>query len=500
MSVQYSMGDESSLTEPISLNRMNSNASFSSGIDARMLSQATSQATIAAKSILSSGGTEQTALKTAKAAAQGVLLGSEWNLGNGPKAMLKRRKIKKQAEVVASMALVSATNSYRSGTEWDLLSNTESQMDHRLQLMQVQHDMNSLSGVGVATRSHIDGQQNSFDNRSIVSSGQRSLSSRSIGRPPSSLPGRAQGLPNQLFSSARVPSKIEEQSSASNESDTASEEESEVESITRKVAIRIETTRNTQKAEDHAPVSRSVGHKSTTVESGLIGDDPIYYMDNSQANKRDDRYNFDVDSDSHSGTSDDMTTPSQTETTSKNSFIEGTFDPFMASLAHAFLCGEKSESIDNSSAHQPRSNTRSISTKKCVPKRSPSKTVEERQPSLSSCSSVESDELFRDLKSYEGDALSDESEDTYNRPRRGRSLREKVKAISRREEKAGRHAPHRGSQSDEDNQSLQSDDSEESEESYEQKKRSKSISKLSKPWNILKGVSRKAKKGANPYE
>jgi hypothetical protein len=498
MSVQYSMGDDSSLTEPIGLNRMNSNASFSSGIDARVLSQATSQATIAAKSILSSGGTEQTALKTAKAAAQGVLLGSEGDLGNGPKAMMKRRKIRKQAEVVASMALVSASNSHRSGTEWDLLSNTENQMDHRLQLMQVQYDMNSLPGVGVVSRSQIDGQHNSFDNRSIVSSGQKSLSSRSIGRPPMPVPGRAQCLPNPLLSSARFPSKIEEQPSASNRSEATSEEESEEESITRRVAIRVETTRKTPKAEDHAPVSRSVGPKSTTIESGLIGDDPIYFMDSSQANKGGDRYNFDIDSDSDSGVSDDMTTPSQ-KTTDRNSFMGGTFDPFMASLAHAFQCGESPAPIDDPSVDQPRSSTRSTPTKKNVTK-SPAKGVEARQPSLSSCSSVESDELFRDLKSYDEYALSDESEVSYDRPRQGRSLREKMKAISRRGEKARRHAPPIGSQSEEDDQVLQSDDSEESEESYEQKKRSKTISKLAKPWKMLKGVSRKANKGANPYE
>ena len=125
MSVQYAR-DNSSVTEPVTfVSTPSSLSASSSGFDARLLSQATSQATIAAKSILSSGGTEQTALKTAKAAAQGVLLGNIRDLGSGPKGMMKRRKIKKQAEVVASMALVSASNSHRQGTEWDLLSRSE---------------------------------------------------------------------------------------------------------------------------------------------------------------------------------------------------------------------------------------------------------------------------------------------------------------------------------------------------------------------------------------
>ena len=85
--------------------------------DAKHLSRATTQATLAAKSILASGGTEETALKTAKAAAQATLLQSHigtaaftgMNKG-GPSAFLCRRKIKRQSEVVASMALMTATN------------------------------------------------------------------------------------------------------------------------------------------------------------------------------------------------------------------------------------------------------------------------------------------------------------------------------------------------------------------------------------------------------
>ena len=100
MSSHYSIDDDGAMES----------VNFESEYDARLLSQATSQATIAAKSILSSGGTEKTALKTAKAAAQGVLMGNEKDLGNGPKGMLRRRKIKQQAEVIASMALVSASS------------------------------------------------------------------------------------------------------------------------------------------------------------------------------------------------------------------------------------------------------------------------------------------------------------------------------------------------------------------------------------------------------
>ena len=97
---------------------------------AKHLSRATTQATIAAKSILASGGSEDTALKTAKAAAQAVLLQSHLGTSafdgrRNPTNILRRRKIKRQSEVIASMALVSATNQVSNGTEWDLLSGTE---------------------------------------------------------------------------------------------------------------------------------------------------------------------------------------------------------------------------------------------------------------------------------------------------------------------------------------------------------------------------------------
>jgi len=84
------------------------------GHDAFLLSQATNQATGAAHSILAAGGTESTALNTAKAAAASVLR-NEFEkkngfIGGGPKEWFFKRRIKKQAEVVASMALVVAAN------------------------------------------------------------------------------------------------------------------------------------------------------------------------------------------------------------------------------------------------------------------------------------------------------------------------------------------------------------------------------------------------------
>ena len=77
--------------------------------ESELLSRATSQAMIAARSIILSGGSHATALSTAKAAAQSILVPNTSEL-EGPtlgKVFLSRRKAKRQAEVVASMAMLS---------------------------------------------------------------------------------------------------------------------------------------------------------------------------------------------------------------------------------------------------------------------------------------------------------------------------------------------------------------------------------------------------------
>jgi hypothetical protein len=99
--------------------------------DAKVLSRATTQATLAAKTILAAGGSEDTALRTAKAAAQATLLESHIGIAafsnqkGGPSAFMMRRKIKHQSEIVASMALMSATNQVYNRTDWDLLCGKE---------------------------------------------------------------------------------------------------------------------------------------------------------------------------------------------------------------------------------------------------------------------------------------------------------------------------------------------------------------------------------------
>jgi hypothetical protein len=97
--------------------------------EAMLLSKATSQAMIAARSILMSGGSQQTALSTAKAAAQSILaphISDNDSVVTAGQTFLGRRKGKRQAEIVASMALLSVNNSLQqfkrgaaSSQQWD---------------------------------------------------------------------------------------------------------------------------------------------------------------------------------------------------------------------------------------------------------------------------------------------------------------------------------------------------------------------------------------------
>lgn len=93
--------------------------------DAKHLSKATTQATLAAKSILLAGGNDDAALKVAKAAAQATLLHACIGTADkgGPATFLSRRKIKRQSEIVASMALVQATNDMYSDMQDDANEN-----------------------------------------------------------------------------------------------------------------------------------------------------------------------------------------------------------------------------------------------------------------------------------------------------------------------------------------------------------------------------------------
>ncbi|KAI2493304.1 hypothetical protein MHU86_21225 [Fragilaria crotonensis] len=205
--------------------------------DARLLSNATSQATIAARSILISGGTEDTAIRTAHAAAEAVLQTYHEGHRGKPNGFVIRRKIKKQAEVIASMALVNASNAVNSNN-WE--------------------DLDPNAGVDDIFRTW----QNDIDSPKDLATGIK---------PPT--PGRAskqnRNIPN-VKKQSNTPRKsrnlkqeqtiVEEQAEPSILSDGTSDQE-----ISRPVAIRVET-RKRVKSPFHAlkPQAITVKEKPKT--------------------------------------------------------------------------------------------------------------------------------------------------------------------------------------------------------------------------------------------
>jgi hypothetical protein len=132
--------------------------------EAYLLSRATSTAVVAARSILMSGGTEEAALKTAKAAAQSVLSPSSGydndTIAGKSASYLRRRKAKRQAEVVASMALVSASTTVRGGSEsfdWEVMTQQSPRQpqDHQHQQHQCNNVQHSPSNNSMDYYNHI---------------------------------------------------------------------------------------------------------------------------------------------------------------------------------------------------------------------------------------------------------------------------------------------------------------------------------------------------------
>ena len=121
----YNMHIPSPMMRSSSNNSCNSATRSQKAAEAELISRATQTAIVAARSILMAGGNEEVALKTAKAAAESVLNpmngGSDNDsvTGSGRSRSTlggafggRKRKAKRQAEVVASMALIAASSTH----------------------------------------------------------------------------------------------------------------------------------------------------------------------------------------------------------------------------------------------------------------------------------------------------------------------------------------------------------------------------------------------------
>jgi hypothetical protein len=161
--------------------------------EAMLLSKATSQAMIAARSIVLSGGSQQTALSTAKAAAQSILaphISDNDSVVTAGQTFLGRRKGKRQAEIVASMALLSVNNSLqqykRDGApsqQWDASMLVQTPP---AQVAPMQQDMDmSMDDESLTVASLLAERQESFRKMSLGLKYQQHMQRESSGMPTS---------------------------------------------------------------------------------------------------------------------------------------------------------------------------------------------------------------------------------------------------------------------------------------------------------------------------
>ena len=414
------------------------------GASARVLSQATSTATIAARSILISGGSEATALKTAKAAAQSVLrsqFGAE--LGNGPKGIMRKRKIKRQAEVVSSMALISATNSVRNGSDYDLLSQTPNSGDHKRQLMHLNnYEVGSdRSWMGSSNVSRLTDSP-ATPSRSVLS-GFSSLKSTT----PRAQPSPTASIGAEMANIEEEPSIVER---------VLSKGVSEDDKIVRPVAIRVEsqTKSTTTRASSFAASEKSEEQKQQVkrrhITSDLSQEDPIYDVSENQKQQQYDI--FSESSSSDDSIEDDESRNTQyTNTTNvtnntRQSFISRHVEPILFGFtcgAGGTACGGERDlhdddddggDDDDDGGDDERALLRQSTTA--------SATRGDALSHGSDVSSVESDELLRGLNnnSNNRDRSTRDEPDTSRNRRQKFSFRKKVAKMIRRQGKDGQNA------------------------------------------------------------
>lgn len=303
--------------------------------DARIVAQATSQATNAARSILESGGSEATALKTAKAAAQSVLLQTEganasddasilssMTLTKGP-GILRRRKAKRQADVVASMALMAASSSI---AEENFPVRT---VDQRLDSMQKRLDDDRCHSKDSWRNADRPSRINMVRKLSPVNSAE-SDESEEMGRPVN-IRITTQSRSSSLDPHSKYESLEEE------DSDDCTD-------LTPETGLRSLSLKSPDgKMNVVSPRSSSRCSKSKDLTMTLSQDDPIYYMKSSPSNNGSQSEDDDDDetdpfafsattsaADETEGNSTIMDSPSESiaDLDQKGSFMEKHVDPF----------------------------------------------------------------------------------------------------------------------------------------------------------------------------
>lgn len=398
--------------------------------DARIISNATSQATIAARSILVSGGTEETAIRTAKAAAQAVLQTHYEGQRGKANGFVLRRKIKKQADVIASMALVNASNSVNNN-QWD-----------------------DLGGNGAADD---DGRLG----RSIRDSPKEVSAAN---KTPAPVKG---SKPNRNVSNVKRRGNTPRKARNSKPEDTIREEhailsdETSDPEISRPVAIRVETRKRATSpfnplrinATAKSPVAsiqkikspQAASPRNRNLAASLPSEDPIYEVTSNTGAPTNESSDGDDDSEAHDddklgtissvstdsdGLKESQTRAAGASTAPQQDFMEATVDPYVFGCTDVFRCFGPSSSAP-SRAREVESGSALLFDDSLAASQSGA-ALSDRVETNPSSSSSEEEEFFSE-KHYDKRAISQESSDSSvesEKPRtRKETLRQKMKKI-----------------------------------------------------------------------
>eukprot|EP00540_Astrosyne_radiata_P000819 CAMPEP_0116828742 /NCGR_PEP_ID=MMETSP0418-20121206/3816_1 /TAXON_ID=1158023 /ORGANISM="Astrosyne radiata, Strain 13vi08-1A" /LENGTH=523 /DNA_ID=CAMNT_0004457647 /DNA_START=267 /DNA_END=1838 /DNA_ORIENTATION=- len=398
-------------------------SSSTTSSEAILLSRATSTATLAARSILESGGTEQTALRTAKAAAQSTLLVGDTTKSTKMARMMRKRRAKRQAEVVASMALVSASQQV---------------MDNKN--MRAKHETNHVRFVEVTggSRGSSSGQSMSTSSSAITPRYDHGrMTSPSSMRPSPKYqdqmsPVAAMAASTAATAAAAVAAVTAGLTSSYEEfSNTPNAEEEKV----RPVAISVESKTHGSSTsssdeddggdfdEDDGVVLSSPQKGKGNLARDVLHEDPIYDNLTHQLSNT----IYDDDSGVHTNGSISTLETSRSD----QSFIEKHIDPMIGWMKAATACGGREDMLsDDEHERDVPSSTRlsAIPMTRGTARNQPYSTEFNRSASGSTVSSVDSGELVRGMKTS-----NEYVEDTGVVVTQSRVVRQPGKKISFRE-------------------------------------------------------------------
>jgi hypothetical protein len=315
------------------------------------MNHATHQATMVAQSILDAGGTEGAALTTAEAAAMATLCPKSRDIPKGMQ-VLGRRKAKQHAEVIASLALMSALNRSNQGPQ--TLSRLESPVfpPHSVE---VTPDVESESPISAVEKSQLGDtsvvspkealntmisaapvavpiKEKPFEGISqdaCISEPkryERSVSSKEV----ESKPGRrGKALINYFARKTVTDSQRKKMEKDARKKRKVIKEKKSEDKIPA-------TTRSVAKDDAAVPLTDQIFEKKADSKGSFESQDRSY---NSNYSEEDNEDSLMQSEGTRGGSNDSESVETANNSSPADGFMKKNVDPFLASLTSVFICG-----------------------------------------------------------------------------------------------------------------------------------------------------------------